>query len=255
MGDYRLDEVDKRILHALARDARNTSAPDIAEEVNVSAGTIRNRISQLEAAGVIKGYHAHVDYEQGEGLLTSLVSCTTAGADRSRLAQQVLQVPGVVHVREIMTGREDLQILTVGRDTEDLSRISRTITSFDIEIEEENLVQREHFQPYRPYGPEEARSEPSITDFVSLTGDADVVDFTVSEDAPITGRTLREANETGLLTEDVLVVAIEREGAVLTPRGESTIEAGDVVTLFAHGGLDGSLERAFAADADAEAAR
>lgn len=253
MADHRLDEVDKRILHALVRDARNTSAPDIAEEVNVSAGTIRNRISQLESAGVIEGYHAHVDYERGEGLLTNLVSCTTAGADRSRLAKQVLQIPGVVNVREVMTGHEDLRIKTVGEDTEDLSRITRTITSFDIEVEEENLLQREHFSPYQPYGPRETQPELSITDFVSLTGEADVVDFTVSEDAPITGRSLREANESGLLTGDVLVVAIERDGDVLTPRGESRIAAGDVVTLFAHGGLDEGLERAFAADADAGA--
>ncbi|WP_239640386.1 AsnC family transcriptional regulator [Halogeometricum pallidum] len=44
----RLDEVDKRILYYLARDARNVSAPMVAEEASVSAGTIRNRINQLE---------------------------------------------------------------------------------------------------------------------------------------------------------------------------------------------------------------
>lgn len=51
----RLDEIDKRVLYHLAADARDTSAPAIAEEVNVSAGTIRNRIRQLEADGTIKG--------------------------------------------------------------------------------------------------------------------------------------------------------------------------------------------------------
>jgi DNA-binding Lrp family transcriptional regulator len=253
MDEFRLDEVDKRILHALVRDARNTSAPDIAADLNVSAGTIRNRIKQLESEGVIQGYHANVDYERGEGLLTSLISCTTSASDRGRLAQQVLQIPGVVNVREIMTGHEDLQIQAVARDMEDLSRISRTITSFDVEIAEENLVQREHFQPYQPYGPSEARQEPSITDFVSLTGDADVVEFTVSEDAPITGRTLREANGTGLLSENVLVVAIERDGSIVTPRGQTRVEPGDVVTLFAHEGVGEALERIFAEDADAEA--
>ena len=51
----RLDEIDRRVLYHLAADARDTSAPAIAEEVNVSAGTIRNRIRQLEADGTIKG--------------------------------------------------------------------------------------------------------------------------------------------------------------------------------------------------------
>lgn len=70
--DPQLDEIDKRIRFHLTRDARRTSAPDIAGEVHVSAGTIRNRIRQLEEREIIRGYHAHVDYERGAGLLTNL---------------------------------------------------------------------------------------------------------------------------------------------------------------------------------------
>lgn len=40
---YRVDEIDRRIIHALMTNARETSAPMIAEEVTVSAGTILNR--------------------------------------------------------------------------------------------------------------------------------------------------------------------------------------------------------------------
>lgn len=49
----RLDDIDRRILYYLRVDARNTTAPMIAEEVDVSAATIRNRINQLEEKGVI----------------------------------------------------------------------------------------------------------------------------------------------------------------------------------------------------------
>lgn len=58
-----LDNVDRGILHLLQVDARNTTAKEIAEKTGVAASTVRNRIEQLEANGVITGYHPKIDYE------------------------------------------------------------------------------------------------------------------------------------------------------------------------------------------------
>ena len=52
---HRVDEVDKRILYRLAQDARNTATSDIAEEMDVTSATIRNRIEQLEEQGILRG--------------------------------------------------------------------------------------------------------------------------------------------------------------------------------------------------------
>jgi len=244
--DYRLDEIDKRVLYYLVLDARNTSAPDVAEEVNVSPGTIRNRIDQLEERGIIRGYHADVDYERAEGMLTNRFKCTSASADRTKLAQQVLQIPGVVNVREIMTGRADLEIKAVGSDTEDLSRIGDAILELGVEIEDQDIIKREHFRPYQPYGPAEKRPSPSITDFVSLAGDAEVIELTVRENAPITGNSLREANAEGLLDDGLLVIALERDGDVRTPHGETVLQPGDLITVFVHDGQGDRIESVFA---------
>jgi len=51
-----LDNVDRGILHELQVDARNRTAQEIADKVDVSASTVRNRIEALEANGVIEGY-------------------------------------------------------------------------------------------------------------------------------------------------------------------------------------------------------
>ncbi|MEF8839345.1 MAG: hypothetical protein V5A18_07560 [Haloarculaceae archaeon] len=56
-----------------------------------------------------------------------------------------------------------------------------------------------------------------MTDVVSLAGGAEVVDVSVSDDARIVDRTLAEANESGLLDEDVLVIAIERNDEIIIP--------------------------------------
>jgi Lrp/AsnC family leucine-responsive transcriptional regulator len=237
----RLDEIDKRILYRLVADARNTSAPMIAEEVNVSAGTIRNRINQLEERGVIEGYHAAIDYERANGSLMSLLVCDAAVPDREKLAKQVLQIPGIVNVRELMTGRGNLHVTVIGADTNDLTHIGRALSELGVDIVDEGLLQREYFHPYQPFGPEEGLAEQSMADFMSLAGDAEVVSLTVAEGAPVAGRTLREANEEGLIGTDVLVVAIERENAMLAPRGETTIRPDDLATVFARDGVSDEL--------------
>lgn len=245
--DYRLDEIDKRILFHLAADARNVSAPTIAEEVNVSPGTIRNRIKQLEEHGIIQGYTASIDYEQ-VGRLTDLFVCTSPVPDRATIAQQVLDISGVVNVRELMTGRGNLHVKAVGTDTGDLTRIARALSNLGLEIENEDLVHREHDRPYAPYGPEGDRSRQSIMDVTSLTGGAEVVELTVHEDAPVAGRTLEEANQEGLIGPDVLVIAIERDESVITPKGGTEVLPDDVVSLFTRGGIKQATVQAFGGD-------
>ncbi|MFB6163228.1 MAG: TrkA family potassium uptake protein [Halococcoides sp.] len=77
-----------------------------------------------------------------------------------------------------------------------------------------------------------AMQRPSIQDFMDLEGDAEIFEITVTQTAPIAEMTIEEANEAGLLDEDILVVAVERNDEVLTPRGETVIHAGDLVTVF-----------------------
>lgn len=61
MGSLTLDEVDRGILYVLQQDARNTTISEIASEVDVSASTVRNRIDDMEAEGIIEGYYPKID--------------------------------------------------------------------------------------------------------------------------------------------------------------------------------------------------
>ncbi|UTF55017.1 Lrp/AsnC family transcriptional regulator [Natronosalvus rutilus] len=244
--DIRLDDVNRRIIHALMEDARSISAPMIADEVGVSAATIRNRIGQLEEAGVIEGYHANVDFERGDGRLRNLYLCNAPVDDRERMAHQVRLIPGVINVRELMTGRRNLHVLAVGTDTNDLRRIAREIASLGIDIEDEDLLQAEHYQAYRPFGPDDRTPQP-LSDYISLTGGAEVVEVTVAESAPIAGLSLERAAREGVLADDVLVIAIERDDAVLTPRGDTEIEPDDLLTLLSREGVTEDALEAFEA--------
>lgn len=230
--DYRLDQIDRRIIYELMVDARNASAPTIADELGVTGATIRNRIANLEEHGLIEGYHPTVNFERADDSLMNLFLCHAAFGDVEIAARQLGTVPGVINVRELMGGRINLHVLVVGSDTTDLRRIGREIENLDVEIEDEYLLQKDHHFPYTPYGPGDGRRLEPLADYISLTGGAEVVELTVHEDAPIAGRTLQDAAGKGILDDDTLVVAIERDDAVLTPQGHTTVQPHDIVTLF-----------------------
>lgn len=136
---YRLDEIDRRIIYELMSDARANSAPTIAEAVDVSPGTIRSRIEQLEDQGIITGYHAHIDFERTSGRLTMLFTCSVPFADRESVARAAYTIPGVINIRLLMSGRRNFHVVAVGEDTEDLRRIGASLSEIGVEIEEEAL--------------------------------------------------------------------------------------------------------------------
>ncbi|WP_339104865.1 winged helix-turn-helix transcriptional regulator [Haloterrigena salinisoli] len=249
--DHRLDEIDRRIIYALMDDARNISAPTIAADVSVSPGTIRNRIEQLEERGIITGYHANVDFERAEGHLANLFMCNAPVSERESMAQRAQVIPGVINVRELLTGRRNLHVLAVGADTSDLRRIARALSDLGIEIEDEVLVQNETTRPYAPFGPTDETHEAMLTDFISLSGDAEVAEVTVDRDARIADMSLQEAARREVLDDDSLVVAIERDEDVLTPHGDTVIRPDDIVTLFARDGVADETIDVFRADDEA----
>lgn len=244
-GSYRLDEIDRQIVYELMVDARNNSTPAIAEAVGVSPGTIRNRIEQLEAHEIVTGYQAHVDFERIDGRLITLFVCSVPFPERRTTARAANSIPGVIDIRLLMGGQRNFHVLAVGEDTRDLRRIGTMLSEIGAEIAEEMLVESDHRFAYTPFGPDDGNRQKPPTDFFSLSGDAEVVELTVRTDAPIAGRMVSEAVETGLISDEPLLIAIERDREILTPHGETTIRPDDVVTVFSRGGVDDETVAAF----------
>ncbi|WP_144920991.1 potassium channel family protein [Halorubrum salsamenti] len=84
-----------------------------------------------------------------------------------------------------------------------------------------------------------AVSRPSVVDFMHIGEEAEVFEITVGPEAPIAGKTLREADEAGLIGGQTLIVAVERDGTdtPITPRGNTRIEAGDLLTVYSGSGV------------------
>ncbi len=244
---YQPDEIDRRILYALGANARDTTAPMIADEVDVTPATVRNRIDRLEEHGIIRGYHADIDYETS-GKVTTQFICTAPVGRRTALADEAASTPGVVHVRELLAGRDNLVVTAVGEDTSDINRIAYQLSATGLSIRREDIIVNEMFQPYHRFAPGEDRAPPSVTDFQAVAGGGELIEFTVPETADIAGRTLKDAHESGLLPEQVLVVGVERDGTHITPGGDTRITPGDLVSVFSSEKLPEQLIAAFDSD-------
>lgn len=151
MSERELDDLDEYILFRLQRDARTTSAAEIAGDYGVSPSTVRNRIKRLEDDGIVRGSHLDVDYERAGYQLYTVIFCTAPIPERESLAEQALDVPGVISVRELMTGDENVHIVALGRDSDDLSRIGRDLSALGFEIVEEELIRNEYTRPYHGF--------------------------------------------------------------------------------------------------------
>jgi DNA-binding Lrp family transcriptional regulator len=122
-----LDNIDRGILHLLQLDARNTTAQEIGDKTGVSPSTVRNRIQKLEEDGVITGYHPSIDYEAAGLPLELLFVITAPPSDRSEAVEDLLEIKGVVDIRETLTGRQNLYVEAVGTSTSDVTRLSDEI--------------------------------------------------------------------------------------------------------------------------------
>lgn len=92
-----------------------------------------------------------------------------------------------------------------------------------------------------------AVARPAIIDFLRIGEEAEVFEIALTEDAPIAGMTLAEAADDGSIPDDVLIVAIEREGVAhpITPRGHTRLEPGDRVTVYSGFGAEPDLTDMF----------
>lgn len=147
-----LDETNRAVLYILQRDARRITTQEMAEQIGVSASTVRNRIEELENEGIIRGYHPIVDYDKAGLQLHVLFICTAPNPERERLAKQARDVSGVVTIQEVLNGKENVQIEAVGTETDDIARVSDELSSLGFEVINSKILKSYHQQPFDHFG-------------------------------------------------------------------------------------------------------
>ena len=94
----KLDAIDLRILDAIQRDGRITKLA-LAEKAGLSPTPCWMRLQKLEKAGIVSGYHAHLNLRKVAPVATVLMEVTLANhrqADFDRFERAISTIPEIV---------------------------------------------------------------------------------------------------------------------------------------------------------------
>ena len=101
-----MDETDRQLLSLLRQDAR-TSIADLSHKLAVSRGTVTNRITKREDAGVIVGYTVRVRPDVQRSDIKAWMSIAVEGNQSRSVIASLLGEPNVATLHDT-NGRWDL---------------------------------------------------------------------------------------------------------------------------------------------------
>ncbi|MGE5302030.1 MAG: Lrp/AsnC family transcriptional regulator [Alphaproteobacteria bacterium] len=142
-----IDQIDLKILHILQLNGRARLA-DIADEVELSAPAVMERVKKLESSGVIKGYLALVDAKKlGKDITAFIGVSINHQRDVDKFAKHILQYPDVLECHHV-TGEESFILKVKSANTASLEKllgelrsvegVTRTVTNVVLSTAKEN---------------------------------------------------------------------------------------------------------------------
>jgi len=129
-ADAALDDTDVRILALLQEDCRMPLAR-LGEQVGLSAPAVLERIKKLEAAQVIKGYHALVDARRVGLDVTAFIGVITSDLGAiEQFEEHVAAIDDVLECHHV-TGEYTLLLKVKTTNTSALERLIRQVRAID----------------------------------------------------------------------------------------------------------------------------
>ena len=101
-----MDDLDLRLIGLLRSNARESVA-SLAHKLQVSRGTVANRIAKLERDGVIVGYTVRLRPDSQPAHITAWTSITVEGNQTRKVISMLLGEPGIAAIHDT-NGRWDL---------------------------------------------------------------------------------------------------------------------------------------------------
>lgn len=117
--EYEIDSLDRQLLSLLREDSRRPYL-EIARELDVSGGTIHQRMAKLKEAGIVTGSRLLIDYGKLGYNVTALVGIRLGRAGASTtIRERLLELPEIVELY-YTTGTYSLLVKVVARGMQDL---------------------------------------------------------------------------------------------------------------------------------------
>ncbi|MFZ4506850.1 MAG: Lrp/AsnC family transcriptional regulator [Fimbriimonas sp.] len=126
MSKTHLDETDIQILSLLQANGRITNA-DLAKSVGLSPPSVLQRVRTLERAGLIRGYHAHLDPDRMGLRLTALTMVSLSLHHEQpieRFRKSIAEIPEIMECWHV-SGDYDFILKIVVRDMRGYEQLLR----------------------------------------------------------------------------------------------------------------------------------
>jgi len=136
-----IDRLDDRIMEILKKDSRRPFV-EIANELEVSEGTIRSRVKKLLDEGAIQAFTIKTSSKNVKALVEVKIE---VNVNTSEIADRIAEFEGVSEVYEV-TGEEDIVVIIDVTSSPQLNEIIERIRRFDnVESTRTRLILKEHF--------------------------------------------------------------------------------------------------------------
>jgi DNA-binding Lrp family transcriptional regulator len=136
-----IDHLDDKIIDILKKDSRKPFV-EIANELNVSEGTIRSRVKKLFEDGVIQSFTIKTSSKNVKAIIEVKIDVNVNTSD---VASRISQYDGVSEVYEV-TGEEDIVAIIDVTSSPQLNDIIEQIRRFDnVQSTRTRLILKEHF--------------------------------------------------------------------------------------------------------------
>jgi Lrp/AsnC family transcriptional regulator of ectoine degradation len=132
----KLDRYDLAILRILAQDGRITKSR-LAEEINLSISPAWERVRRLEESGVIRGYHADVDWLRafkGSRVIVEVTLARHTAHDMRRFEERIAAAPEIVQCHAT-GGGVDYVMQVMSRDIDHYQRFIDSLLTDELGIE------------------------------------------------------------------------------------------------------------------------
>ena len=115
--ELKLDEIDRRILTILQKNAKITNA-QLSQDIGLSPAPTLERVKKLEQSGLVKSYHAELDTDMLGLGVQMFVQVMLKGHNKQNIdifMDAIRDVPEVIECHHI-TGSADLLLKVISRD-------------------------------------------------------------------------------------------------------------------------------------------
>lgn len=139
MAKFKLDKLDHRILDILIDDTR-TAFTDIANRLDISAGTVHVRVRKMEEAGIITGSSLDLNYGKlGYGLTAYIGIFLEKTSQTKFVVERINGIPNVTEAH-VITGKYNVFCKIQARDTDHAKRVIFQLDDIDGVYRTETMI-------------------------------------------------------------------------------------------------------------------